>query len=87
MCARNVTEPKIQGVEFQSKSANIICKFFHVNNISHIDLEKIFKVKFSGENGQFNLMKNHGCFYTFTSLEESTHPVEGHKGQIKMTKF
>ena len=51
MCARNVTEPKIQGVEFQSKSANIICKFFHVSNISHIDIEKIFKVKFSGENG------------------------------------
>ena len=32
-------------------------------------------------------MKNDGCFCTFTSLEESAHPVEGHKGQIKMTKF
>ena len=40
MCARNVTEPKIQGVNFQSKSANIICNFVHVKNISHIDLEK-----------------------------------------------
>ena len=43
MCARNVTEPTIQGVEFQSKSANIICNFVQVKKISHIDAKNTLK--------------------------------------------